>query len=173
MNVWTSKLRALYEKSVELYRSGNRDPKAYFDRKETNFLKSSGIQPMYLYDLAEDIIGDGEPDWDTGLLIMAARRDYFVIHQKEKAITLFLTPEDLPARDAEMGGIRWLPRLLAKANCFLQGGTCEGIMYCCGGDRAFFDKHKLHPADFLRALWATQGDEKRMLHYVKTYGREC
>ena len=77
---------------------------------------------------------------------------------------------ELPPKDAELGGIRWLPRLIRKATCFLEGGLCHEIMYCCGGDRNFFKKHGIHPADFLREIWASKGNEEKILAFVQTAG---
>jgi hypothetical protein len=41
------------------------------------------------------------------------------------------------------------------------------IMYGCGGDRAFLSKHNIHPADFLREVWAAKGSIPQVLAYVK------
>jgi hypothetical protein len=172
MDVWTKPLHQIYDKAVRLYREGNRDVSTYFDKEELEFLSSIGSRPMSLYDFAEDFVTAGEPDWDTVLLIIAARRDYFLVHQKGQWTDLKISSEDLPPKKAELEGIEWLPRILQKAKCYLEGGLCEGIMYCCGGDRALFSKHGLHPADFLRAMWATHGDPQRMLKYVQTGEKE-
>jgi hypothetical protein len=40
-------------------------------------------------------------------------------------------------------------------------------MYCCGGDRRFLKEHDIHPADFLRAIWASGGDTAKLLAYVQ------
>lgn len=173
MDVWTTPLHTIYNKAVDLYRKGNRQPETYFNKEELAFLASIGSRPMSLYDFAEDVVSDETPDWETALLIIAARRDYFVVHQKGAWTDRVLKSEDLPARDAELGGIPWLPRILEKAKCYLEGGLCEGIMYCCGGDRSFFRRHGLHPADFLRAVWAAHGDDQKMLKYVQSGGKEC
>ena len=42
------------------------------------------------------------------------------------------------------------------------------IMFGCGGDRAFLSEHKIHPADFLRAIWAAKGNTQRIVNFVKT-----
>jgi hypothetical protein len=42
-------------------------------------------------------------------------------------------------------------------------------MYCCSGDRKFLREHgNIHPADFLRVVWATNGVEERVLEYIKS-----
>jgi hypothetical protein len=75
---------------------------------------------------------------------------------------------DLPAKAAEMDGIPWLPRLIAKAEAKLRGEMDDDTMYGCGGDRDFLEQHKIHPADFLRVVWAARGDKDRVLRFVKS-----
>jgi hypothetical protein len=46
-------------------------------------------------------------------------------------------------------------------------------MYGCSGDRRFLREHNLHPADFLRAVWASHGDDQKVLAFVrKVDGRQ-
>lgn len=168
--LWTQQLRAIYDKAVELYRLGNRDLESYFTPEEVSFLASIGLRPINLYDYAEDMVGYGEPDWNTVLLIVAARRDYFLYHQHGITATTVTDAGELPPKPEELDGIPWLPRIIAKANCFLKGGLCHEIMYGCGGDRRFLKEHDLHPADFLRAVWATGGDSLKMLDFVRKNG---
>lgn len=164
---WTERLRAIYDKTIDLYRGGNRDLSSYFTQEETTWLASVGLRPINLYDWAEDVTGAGEPDWNTALLIAAARRDYFLVHQKGATATTVTEATELPAKTEELDGIPWLPRIIAKATCFLKGGLCHDIMYGCGGDRRFLKEHDIHPADFLRAVWASSGDQAKVLNYVR------
>ena len=164
---WTERLRAIYDKTIDLYRGGNRDLSSYFTQEETTWLASVGLRPINLYDWAEDVTGAGEPDWNTALLIAAARRDYFLVHQKGATATTLTEAAELPAKTEELDGIPWLPRIIAKATCFLKGGLCHDIMYGCGGDRRFLKEHDIHPADFLRAVWASGGDQAIVLNYVR------
>ena len=66
-----------------------------------------------------------------------------------------------------MDGIPWLPRIIKKAEAKLRGEMAPDLMYGCGGDRNFFREHRLNPADFLRHVWAADGDEAKVLAYVK------
>ena len=75
--------------------------------------------------------------------------------------------DDLPAKDAQLGGIVWLPRVIQKAKARLRGELPDTLMYCCGGDRKFFRTHDIHPADFLRYVWGAKGNEDKILNYVK------
>jgi hypothetical protein len=167
LNAWTSRLRGLYDKAVSRQRAGDTDLTGYFTDEEKTFLASIGLKPINVYDFAEDFAGGGEPDWDTFLLIAAARRDYFLYEQNGQSNTRELDASELPARKATLGGIEWLPRIIVKARCFLEGGLCHDIMYCCGGDRNFLRRHNIHPADFLRAVWASKGDDQRVLAFVQ------
>jgi len=165
---WTDWLKPLYEKAVQKYRAGHRDPKTLFSTEEQQMLETIGAKPMELYDYAEDA---DALNWETALLIMAVRRDYFLAAQHGVPSTHRIRMADLPAKDAELDGISWLPRIIQKAQARLRGEMPDELMYCCGGDRAFFVRHDLHPADFLRMIWAVNGDEKRVLAYIKSGGR--
>lgn len=167
LNAWTARLRGIYDAAVEKYREGNRDLDAYFTDDEREFLASIGLRPINVYDCAEDFVDAGEPDWDTALLTMAARRDYFLYEQDGLPNESETPATELPSKDAELGGYRWLPRIIAKADCFLHGGLCHEIMYGCGGDRRFLKSVGIHPADFLRAVWAARGDDQKMLRFVE------
>lgn len=163
---WTARLRELYDKALGLYRQGQRGADTYFTPDELTFLSSIGLQPINVYDFAEDFSRGGEPDWDTFLLCAAARRDYFLQIQHGQPAPA--QPFELPGRQDEWEGIGWLPRIAYKAQCFLEGRLRPDVMYCCGGDRGFLKRHHLHPADFLRAVWAAKGDEAKILAFVTT-----
>ena len=97
----------------------------------------------------------------------AARRDYFLYFQHGITSTVVTEADSLPPKPEELEGIPWLPRIIRKAQCFLEGGLCHEIMYCCGGDRRFLKQHDIHPADFLRIVWASGGDQKKILGYFR------
>jgi hypothetical protein len=166
-DVWTTGLRAIYDKAVSLYRGGRRDDATYFSPEEASFLASIGLKPINVYDYVEDFVSSGEPDWETYLLIAAVRRDYFIFEQKGVASREEIRANQLPARRAALHGIPWLPRIIKKARCFLEGDLCHDIMYSCGGDRHFLRKHELHPADFLRVVWASKGDDQKVLDFIR------
>lgn len=167
LNAWTRQLRSLYDKGLKLYAQGNFDVSTYFEDSEKSFLASIGLRPINVYDYVEDFSDAGEPDWDTYLLIAAARRDYFLYEQNGVQNVSEISETDLPPKNAELDGIRWLPRIIRKAQCFIEGGLCHNIMYCCGGDRKFLKAHNIHPADFLREIWSARGDQQKILAFVK------
>lgn len=164
---WAETFRHCYDKAVTLYRLGNRKAASYFSPEETAFLASIGCTAQELYDFAEDWCRDETPSFGTTLLITAARRDFFLTIQKGKPPTGTIRMEDLPAKDAEVDGFRWLPRILSKARAKLRGEMPSELMYGCGGDRAFLRKVNIHPADFLRVVWAAREDDQKVIDYVK------
>ncbi len=165
---WHHELKQLFVLALERYRVGERDPARFFTAEQQNSLASIGMSAQELYDFAEDHSNrDGDPDWETVLLIAAARRDYLLTVQHGVASTLTVSIDALPPKDAALGGIPWLPRVLKKAEAKLRGEMSADYMFGCGGDRNFFREHHLHPADFLRHVWAANGDEQRVLEYVQ------
>lgn len=164
---YTATLKALYEKAASLYRDGNEDPSTYFNGDEKAFLDSIGAKVQELYDFVDDAIRYGEPDYETFLLIMSVRRDYFLQVQKGNADPQEIDGARLPEKDQEVRGIRWLPRLIPKAQARLRGELPDSLMFGCGGDRDFFQTHDIHPADFLRATWAYLEDDDKLIDWVQ------
>jgi len=167
---WSIGLKALYDKAVYEYQSGNHALETYFSGKDIEHLAAIGLRPINVYDYAEDFVKYGEPDWETFLLVAAARRDYF-LHEQHGTLSLAeISASDLPAKTDKLEGIEWLPRIIRKAQCFLEGGLCHDIMYGCGGDRRFLKSHGIHPADLLRVVWASRGDSGKVLTYLRGFG---
>ncbi len=161
---WHQRFRELYDKALVKYRNENRNLNTFFTTREVGVLRAFGAKPMELYDYAED---SSELDPETALLITAARRDYFFEVQKGVWSEKTLKMEELPEKDAELERIAWLPRLIVKARARLRGELPDELMYSCRGDRRFFRAHDVHPADFLRLVWAAKGNEQKILAYVK------
>lgn len=165
---WPVVARQFYEKALECYQAGERNAEAMFTEEETAQIASIGAKPIEFFDYAEDARA---LPWETALLILAVRRDYFMVIQKgdweaaDKPCPFRDGP--IPARDAELEGMRWLPRVIYKAEARLRGRLPREVMFSCGGDRAFFDRHNLHAADFLRFVWAAKGNHARIAAYVR------
>lgn len=164
---WQQTLKAIYEHAVARYADKDRDLAGYFSDEQKEQLASIGLRPINVYDYAEDVNNHGEPDWETFLLVAAARRDFFLHEQGGKLCTDEISESDLPPKSSSLDGVAWLPRILRKARCFLNGGLCHDIMYGCGGDRKFLKAHNIHAADFLRVVWASHGDDGKVLDYVR------
>ena len=170
---WHIPLHDLFQHAVKRYRAGRRDVAKFFNTDQLATLAAIGQTGQELFDFAEDHVKyDGEPDWETVLLISAARRDYFLTVQRGVVSNRAIVPADLPPKDDDsLGGIPWLKRQIAKAEAKLRGELPPDLMYGCGGDRRFFREFQLHPADFLREVWATDGDGAKLLAYVRGRGR--
>jgi hypothetical protein len=162
---WQQRLRELYDKAQVKYSNENRKVSTMFTPREVNVLRAFGAKPMELYDYAED---SSDLDWETALLITAVRRDYFLHEQDATWSDKTINVDDLPPKDAQLEGITWLPRIIEKAKARLRGEMPDDLMYCCGGDRKFFRSHDIHPADFLRVVWAAKGKQEKIIRFVKT-----
>ena len=165
---WYHELKQLFVLAIERYRVGARNPDQYLTEENYAYLESIGMTAQELYDFAEDHAkSDGDPEWETVLLISAARRDYLLVAQHGRTSDHVVSMDDLPTKGDKLGGIAWLPRIIKKAEAKLRGEMPPELMYGCGGDRNFFREHHLNPADFLREVWAAKGDEQKILVYVK------
>ena len=79
-----------------------------------------------------------------------------------------ITAADLPTFGDELGGMAYLPRILRKARAKLRGELDPDIMFCCGGDRKFLREHGgIHPADFLRQVWAAGDNDMKIVEFVR------
>jgi len=103
------------------------------------------------------------------LLIATVRREYFLVVQKGKWEKPLPTAT-LPSKEAAVEGIVWLPRLIEKARRKLRGQMDKDLMYGCAGDRRFFREHDIHPADFLRVVWAAGDNDAKIIQFVKSGG---
>lgn len=164
---WQAVLKHIFDTAIDRYAEGARDLDTFFTPGEIAELETMGLRPIDVFDVAEDHVVAGSPDWGTVLLVAAARRDYFLHVQRGTLSGHRTSAEALPAKDAELAGIRWLPRIIAKARAKLRGELPDDIMYGCGGDRAFLKRLGIHPADFLRVVWAAGDDDDRILEYVR------
>lgn len=165
--LWHRRFRDLWETAAQLYEGGQRNAERFFSKDDLEWLGRIGCSTQEIYDFAEDWCGDGEPDYDTALLVTAARRDYFLFVLKGESAAAPEPEKTLPKRKDELDGIPWLPRIIEKARRKLSGTLSDDVMYCCGGDRQFLSNHGIHPADFLRVVWANLDDEKGIVEYVR------
>lgn len=165
---WNETFLELFDACCSKYRGGNEDYSTYYDDSALAFLKAIGHKPREFFDFVEDFCDGCDISPSTALLVAAARRDYFLTVQKGAASDHEIRPEDLPAKDSEQHGMRWFPRILAKARAKLRGELDPNMMYCCGGDRAFLARQNLHPADFLRVVWAAGDDDSRVAAFAKS-----
>ncbi len=163
---FASEFRALYDHAVKLYASGQRSAGAYFDANQTAWLAANGLTAQHLYDYAEDHNKGGEPGYDIALGIEFIRRDYFLNVQGGRPSADRLDEGRLPAKDATVEDVVWLPRIIPKARAKLRGELPASLMYCCGGDRRFFKTNDIHPAEFLSLIWRSGDSDQTIIDWV-------
>lgn len=161
------RFRALYDQAVTHYAAGRRGADTFFSPGELDFLTANGLRAQNLYDYAEDHHGyGGEPGPDHALAIELVRRDYFLNVQGGRASAVVLEAARLPAKTDAVRGIPWLPRLIPKSRAKLRGELPASLMFCCGGDRAFFQEHNLLPAEFLTQVWRHEAEPDAIVDWV-------
>lgn len=165
---WSTRFREVFDNAVRSFRSGNHKPATLFGDSEKAFLASIGCTAQELFDFVEDSARWNEPSFEQVLLITAARRDYFLVVQKGKLSDKVVDMESLPAKNAKVANIEWLPRIIVKARAKLRGEMPPELMYGCGGDRPFLQSVNIDLADFLRVVWAAGDDDEKIIQYVLT-----
>jgi hypothetical protein len=165
--IWNDTFLALFDRCAAEFQSGNTDFETYYTPEDLTFLAGIGCQPREFFDFVEDFCSEGEPTISTALLVAAVRRDYFLTLQKGIPSDKVLTRDDIPTFGDELKGMAYLPRLLAKGRAKLRGELDPDLMFDCGGDRRFLKTHgNIHPADFLRHLWAAGADDEKMANWI-------
>lgn len=165
--IWNDRFLALFDRSTQKFQSGNPDWETYYTPGDLAFLASIGCQPREFFDFVEDFCDEGTPSISTALLVAAVRRDYFMTVQKGISSDKVMTRDKVPTFGEELKGMPYLPRLLAKGRAKLRGELDPDLMFGCGGDRNFLKKHgDLHPADFLRHLWASGDNDEKVINWI-------
>jgi hypothetical protein len=164
---WPHTFSDLFHLSVQKYRAGHQKASGLVDARGADFLRTIGYTEQEFFDFVEDFAKGGDPDLKTALEIAAVRRDYFLNEQHGKFTSHRISMDDLPSKDAEIEGIGWLPRIIPKAEAKLRGEMPPDLMYGCGGDRKFFRNNHVNPAEFLRQVWKSFGDQKKVIAWVQ------
>ena len=165
-NFHTEKLAELWHRAVNLYESGNQDAEAFPIEEDLPFLRSIGMNKIDVFDFAEDWVREGEPDLASFLLNHEHRRDYFWEVQNRVESSNRLDSSSLPAKDSEIEGIRWLPRIIPKAKAKVRGELPPETMVCCGGERDFFHHNGIHPSEFLGVVRRAGEDDQKIIDWV-------
>jgi len=169
---WNDRFLVLFDRCTSAYQKGDQDFEGYYSPDDLAFLGSIGYKPREFFDFVEDFCEEDEPSLSTALLIASARRDYFLTVQHGAASDKTLTRDDIPGFGDELEVLPYFPRILAKANAKLRGELDPDLMYGCGGDRNFLKKNgEIHPADFLRHVWACGADTKKLADWIKAQAR--
>lgn len=164
---WESKFEETFKTGVKRYREGERNADSMFTTKEKAFLGTIGCTAQELFDFVEDHCEFEEPDFDTVAQLAAIRRRYFLDVQHGIPSQFHIDPLELPAKFEELGGFRWLPRIIAKARAKLHGELDATIMYGCGGDRAFVDSIGMTTPQFLQLVADAGEDDQKIVEGVK------
>ena len=165
---WNDRFLDLFDRCVKRYRAGDKDFTGYYNPADSALLAEIGYQPREFFDFVEDFCDEGSPSASTALLIAAVRRDFFLVEMAGEWSDKKLTSADIPTFGDELDGIPYLPRILAKARAKLRGELDPDLMFGCGGDRNFLAKHgDLHPADFLRQVWAARDDDSKVAAWIR------
>ena len=153
---------------ARFHEQANVQPSSFFLPSECDFLAEIGYTPAEMFGYVRDYATTGDPSPSTILLIAATRRCFFITSQRG----IFgnarpVTEVDLPAEDEDFQEIKYLPRIMRKAEAKLHGTLGEDLMFYCAKDREFLRTHgDIHPADFLHLTWAAHGDRQRMITAV-------
>lgn len=160
-------LKKIWNNACKSYQHGEREPSKMVSPDEIAYLESIGLNQQDLFDAVDDNQRyDGDPDFETFLLVSAVRRDYFIEKQQCKSSGNLIVVDDLPAKTDSVRGIEWLPRIYPKAVAKIRGELPPEIMYGCGGDRRFLKACNIHPADMLRAAWQFEDDKEAFYDWV-------
>ncbi|QTN31860.1 DUF5069 domain-containing protein [Akkermansiaceae bacterium] len=166
---WNDTFIATFERCAEAYRKGEFDYETGYTQGELDFLEGIGYRKREFFDFIEDFVDGGEPSVSTALLVAAVRRDYFLVEQKGERSGKEISRDELPARGDEFEGIAYLPRILVKARAKLRGELDPDTMFCCGGDRNFLARNGgIAPADFLRHVWASGGEDAKVAAWIRS-----
>ena len=166
---WDEQFLLLFRRCIDAYQAGNKDFTTYYKPADLTFLETIGCKPRELFDFVEDLADEATPSESIALLIAAVRRDYFLIKQKGILSQDEISTDDLPTFGDTLDGINYFPRILTKARAKLRGELDPNIMFGCGGDRKFLRDHgNIHPADFLRHVWASGDDNQLIIAYVRS-----
>jgi hypothetical protein len=165
---WNDTFLTLFDRCSDRFRAGDTDFETYYSAADLKFLGTIGYQKREFFDFVEDHCDDDKPSISTALLVAAVRRDYFQTVMQGKLGEKCLCRDDVPAFEEEIAGIAYLPRLIAKGRAKLRGELDPDLMFGCGGDRKFLSTHgNIHPADFLRHVWAAGDDDRKIIDWVK------
>jgi hypothetical protein len=160
------RFETLYLKAVARFQAGVREAAGLFDPAETVWLAAHGLTAQNFFDYAEDHAGYGEPGLANAVAIESVRLGYFLSVQQGRWTGVTIDVAAMPAKTDAVNGIAWLPRLIPKAKAKLRGELPASLMYCCGGDRAFFRQHDLAPAEFLQTVWRLEQDDAAIVAWV-------
>lgn len=166
-----NELDQLHEKAGANYRAGCRYPGQILAQDDLGKLAGLGVSAQFLYDAVDDLARYGEPSKAVFVELAKMRADYFQTTLHCQPPARIIQESELPPKSAEFQGVAWLPRIIRKAQCFLEGSLCDDIMYGCAGDRSFLKKYNTTLPAFLAVVRDAQGDLARILKILTDSSR--
>jgi len=161
-----NELHQLHDKASANYRAGCRTPSQILAPADLETLAKLGVSAQFLYDAVDDLARYGEPDKAVFVELAQMRADYFRSTLQGRPPSRIVQESELPPKPAEFEGVAWLPRIIRKAECFLEGSLCNDIMYGCAGDRSFLKKYNATLPAFLAVVRDNQGDPAEALRFL-------
>lgn len=159
---WKLEFRKVWERGITAWRNGRDSAQTMFAPADVAFLAELGCTAQEMFDFVDDSLSYDDLDFETVLAVVAIRREYFLEVMLGQPTGRVVAASELPAKAAEVDGIAWLPRLIAKARIKLRGELHPDLMYGCAGDRPFLRKHGMTLPQFLE-LVRDQGDDERAI----------
>lgn len=145
-------------------------PSQILPAADLEMLAKFGISPQFLYDAVDDLARYDEPSKDVFVELAQIRADYFQTTLHGCPPARIIQEPELPPKSAEFQGVAWLPRIIRKAQCFLEGSLCDDIMYGCAGDRSFLKKYNATLPAFLTVVRDSHGAPSQALRYLTKAG---
>jgi hypothetical protein len=167
---WKLEFRNVWERGTSAWKAGRRSAQTMFAPADVTFLAGIGCTAQELFDFVDDSLGYDDLDYEIVLAVTAIRREYFLDVMHGKPTGRIVPMEGLPAKSAEVDGIAWLPRLIAKARIKLRGEMNPDLMYGCAGDRPFLRSRGMTLPQFLQLVWDKGDDDRAIVDAVKQAG---
>lgn len=165
---WNDHFLDLFATCVKRYRNGDKHFDNYYNDEDLALLVSIGYRKREFFDFVEDHCDENEPSPSDALLVAAVRRDYLQVELDGRLSRPTVNRDNIPTFGDALDGVYYLPRILAKARAKLRGELDPDLMFGCGGDRKFLRENgNLHPADFLRIVWAAGDDDLQVLAWIR------
>ena len=164
---WKLEFRNVWNRGVAAWKAGRRSARTMFTPPDVAFLAGIGCTAQELFDFVDDSLGYNDLDFDTALAVTAIRREYFLDVMHGQATGRVVPMSALPAKSAQVDGIAWLPRLIAKARVKLRGELNPDLMYGCAGDRPFLRGHCMTLPQFLQLVWDKADDDRAIVDAFK------
>lgn len=156
-------LASLHDEALNSYREGVRNPAGIVSPTSMEALAGMGISPVFLYDCVDDLSRYGEPAADIFVELAALR----ILQFRDASDSKPVVPESaLPRKSDQHRGVAWLPRIIRKAQCFLEGSLSPDVMYGCAGDRAFLKEYGATLPDFMIVVRDSGGDPDKALEFL-------